>query len=259
MRKAWENDVHWKVHTEDKRIYIMRDHNWSFAAWEIAKLDNRIRERSLVVHVDAHLDDIADGVLVDNLQTANTMDEVLNVSRGNDYINGVELDSTYTMGIANFIWASLARNTIEDVIYVSNDKNEILTLEELADEETQLSRLILSKLPNDFRYKNERFRGIDEFLNEYNQDTFRDRVGDKSAILDLDIDIFNESDDLINPILTPMFQVREYVEKLLALYPWDLITIAISPVYCGGSLEAELLLDNVLRATSVDLTKISNW
>lgn len=42
MRKAWEKDVHWKVYTEDKGIYIMSDHNWSFAAWEIAKLENRI-------------------------------------------------------------------------------------------------------------------------------------------------------------------------------------------------------------------------
>jgi hypothetical protein len=237
----------------------VRDHNWSFAAWEIAKLDNRVRERSLVVHVDAHLDDVPDGVLVDNLQAANTLEEILNVSRGNDYINGVELDSTYTMGIDNFIWASLARKTIEDVIYVSNYKDEILTLEDIKDENTQLSRLILSKLPNEFRYQNERFRGIAEFLNEYNKDTFRERVGDRSAILDLDIDIFNESDDLINPVLTPMFQVREYVERLLALYPWDLITIAISPVYCGGSLEAELVLDNVLKATNIDTTKISNW
>lgn len=237
----------------------MRDHNWSFAAWEIAKLDNRIRERSLVVHVDAHLDDIADGVLVDNLQTANTKDEILNVSRGNDYINGVELDSTYTMRIDNFIWASLARNTIEDVIYVSNYKDEILTLEELTDQDTQLDRLILSSLPNEFRYHHERFRGINEFLNEYNNNTFRDRVGDRSAILDLDIDVFNESYDLHEPILTPMFQIREYVESLLALYPWDLITIAISPIFCGGSLEAELILDNVIRATKIDITKISNW
>lgn len=61
MIEAWEKDVHWKVHTEDKRIYIVRDDNWSFAAWEIAKLDNRILERSLVVHVDAHLDDVPEG------------------------------------------------------------------------------------------------------------------------------------------------------------------------------------------------------
>lgn len=122
-------------------------------------------------------------------------------------------------------------------------------MEELKDENSQLSRLILSRLPDDFRYQHERFRGIDEFLNEYNNNTFRNRVGDKSAILDLDIDIFNEADDdLINPVLTPLFQ-----------YPWDLITIAISPIYCGGSLEAKLLLDNVLRATNIDITKISNW
>ncbi|MDQ0496925.1 UPF0489 family protein [Paenibacillus brasilensis] len=259
MNNEWENDVNWKVHTDNKKVYIMREHNWAFAAWELAKLDERIKEQSLVVHVDAHLDDVPDGVLVKNLLEAKTESEILSLSQGHDYTTGSLSSESYLMRIDNFIWASLARKTIEEVIYVSRYRDDIFTLEELREEETQLSKLIRSKLPINFNYKHQRFREIDDFLHAFDQDSFSKKVGNRSAILDLDLDVFNEVDDTIEPVITPLFQVRDQVERLLNLYPWDIITIAISPIYCGGHSEAELLLDNVLKVMNIEITDLSKW
>ncbi|MGG4555225.1 hypothetical protein [Paenibacillus humicus] len=58
MSIEWAKNIEWRVHTPDKQIFLMRDHNWAFAAWEIARLEGKIGEKSLVVHVDSHFDEI---------------------------------------------------------------------------------------------------------------------------------------------------------------------------------------------------------
>ncbi|CAM3915727.1 MULTISPECIES: UPF0489 family protein [Paenibacillus] len=245
MSEEWRKNINWKVHTDDRRVYIIRDHNWAFASWEIAKLEKLINGQSIVVHVDAHLDDVPDGVLVKNLLEAQTKEEILNVCQGQDYSSG-QISESFLMRIDNFIWASLARKTIEEVIYVSNYRDEVFSFEDLfEDNKDQMNRLIISSLPSGFSYKHERFREIEDFL--------------ESAILDLDIDFFNTVDDLFDPILLPSDKVREYTKRLVELYPWNLITIAISPIYCGGYEEAKVLLENVLEAMDIDITHLSNW
>lgn len=254
----WEKDINWKVHTTDRRIYIMRDHNWSFAAWEIEKLRGRINEKSLVVHVDAHLDDVPDGVLINNLMSAKTIDQIIELSKSYDRSLG-QTSKSNIMRIDNFIWASLARETIEEVIYVSKDKQEVVTLEGIENIHDPESELILSMLPFNFHYRHKRFLSITNFFDSFSQHDFKKIIGDRTAILDLDIDTFNESDQMFEPNLTPFHEVREQVQKLMQLYPWDLVTIAISPEYCGGMLEAELLLENVLRVIDVDLKSTLRW
>lgn len=256
MRSEWENDNDWKVHTTDKRIYIMREHNWAFAAWEISKIEGRIKEKSLVVHVDSHLDDVPDGVLVKNLLTARTPQEILEVSKSYDRSLEIVPESNL-MQIENFIWASLARGTIEEVIYVSRDDQEVTTLNELRESGWAESKLMLSKLPPNCNYRHQRYHSISSFLESFDGGTFAEFVSNRSVILDLDIDVFNESD--YDPILTPMHEVRESIERLLNLYQWDIITIAISPYYCGGALEAELILENVLKVMNIDLSQTHKW
>ncbi|MDG0875188.1 UPF0489 family protein [Paenibacillus thiaminolyticus] len=255
MRSEWEYNVNWKVHTCDKRISIIRDHNWAYAAWEIARIERRINEKSLLVHVDAHLDDTPDGVLVKNATEAKTIEEIIEACSGYDYING-EISDSNLMQVANFIWPSLARKTIEEVIYVSRDQLEVCTVEELIKQDRSD---ILSKLPSDFSYNHKRFESMDLFFDEFDKSSFNEYVAGRTVILDIDIDIFNETDNIVYPTLTPMHAIRGYTQKLINLYPWDLITIAISPVYCGGSDEAELILGNVLKGMNPELINMNKW
>lgn len=258
MRREWEYDVHWKVQTNDNRIIIMRDHNWAFGAWEIARLESRIKQNSLLVHVDSHLDDAIDGVLLEGLFEANNKEQILELSRGFNYLSRESPDRSY-MKYDNFIWPSLARETIGEIIYVSRDKKDMEKLEELKKGDSAESKLILSKLPLNFEHVHQRYTTIEEFLQRYDSKSFSDLVLNRSAILDLDIDVFNFSDDYnMNPDLRPLHEVRELTEDLFNLYPWDLITIAISPEYCGGALEAEMLLDNVMKVMKLDLSTMEN-
>ncbi|RXZ78322.1 hypothetical protein EBB07_28925 [Paenibacillaceae bacterium] len=233
----------------------MRDHNWAFAAWEIARIEKRIDEKSLLVHVDAHLDDVPDGVLIRNVIEAKTIEEIMEVCSGHDYLT-CEISESNLMKISNFIWPSLARKTIEEVIYVSRDQSEVCTVAELIKHDAVE---IMSKLPSDFSYNHKRFRTIDLFFDQFDENSFKEYVDGRTVILDFDIDIFNEADNVIYPVLTPMHEIREYTERLVNLYPWDLITIAISPVYCGGNLEAELILENVLKPFNLDSSKLKQW
>lgn len=50
----------------EKRIYIMRDHNWAYYAWDIAKSLGYIRNESSLIHVDSHLDDYCDQLEVED-------------------------------------------------------------------------------------------------------------------------------------------------------------------------------------------------
>lgn len=63
----WEHEFDWKIYFPEKRIYIMRQHNWAFASWEIEKIKGNLKNQSLLVHVDAHLDDTPDWVFVNGL------------------------------------------------------------------------------------------------------------------------------------------------------------------------------------------------
>ena len=63
-----------------------------------------IEKNSILVHVDNHLDDDPNGILVDNLFSIKTEEDVINVSR--NYHN-VKEPPVNTMFIDNFIWHHL--------------------------------------------------------------------------------------------------------------------------------------------------------
>ncbi|AOZ93640.1 hypothetical protein [Paenibacillus crassostreae] len=258
MTLDWEMDINWKVRTQDNRICIIRDHNWSFAAWEIGRLNDQIRNKSLVVHVDAHLDNAIDGALVTGLQEATTIEQIIEVCSSYDSSLG-QTPKSNMMHIDNFIWSSLVRGTIEEVIYVSRDNQELNTIANLSEQNDPQTQLVLEKLPPDCNYRTTRFMNIDDFLMSSVAQDLGAYLGERTAILDLDIDVFNDSDRMFDPELIPMHQVREYTKKLYGLYQWDMITIAISPSYCGGILEAQLLLENVLKALDIDVQSTITW
>lgn len=66
-------------------------------------------------------------------------------------------------------------------------------------------------------------------------------------------------DDILDPILLSSDKVRTFTQRLVELYPWDIITIAISPIYCGGYEKAKALLEDVLNVMDIDINKIPRW
>lgn len=247
----WEKDIEWKVHTYDKRIHLMRDHNWAFAAWEIMRLEGKVGDKSMVVHVDSHFDDAMDGLIVNGLHDAKTKEEIIAVCRSYDRSLG-QVPPSNIMHIDNFIWASVGRGTIEEVIHVSRDKIEL-------NEFSEARQYYADKIPKDCNYRTQLFINCDSFFEAYNSESFSEYVGDRTVILDLDIDAFNNSDTMYEPKLVSENKVRKCIKKLLKLYPWDLITIAISPDYCGGTEDAAYLLDIVLDEFNLKTEDMIKW
>lgn len=51
----------------EKNIFISCNHNWAFAAWELHKRAGELKPNATLIHVDAHLDDVWDGLIVEGL------------------------------------------------------------------------------------------------------------------------------------------------------------------------------------------------
>ncbi|WP_246021013.1 UPF0489 family protein [Paenibacillus lentus] len=251
MNYPWSKDIDWKLQSKDKRVYIMRDHNWAFAAWEISKIENRIQEGALVVHVDSHFDDVPDGLIVRGLFDAKSKEDIMKVSRSYDRSSG-QVPESNLMHIDNFIWASIGRGTVEEVIFVSRDNLELNDISDVREEYADC-------LPSNCKYSSKLFRHTGEFLNSYDKNSFEEYIGNRSAILDLDIDAFNNTDAIGVSDFVSEAIIREYVKGLNELYIWDLITIAISPDYSGGAAGASYLLDIVLSELGIDLADMEKW
>jgi len=88
-----------------KNIYISTDHNWAFAAWESHKRAGKVKPNATLIHVDAHLDDIWDGLEVEGLHDIKKYEDVFEVAG--------------KMQIENFIWPAVGTGTIDKVIYIS--------------------------------------------------------------------------------------------------------------------------------------------
>lgn len=254
----WFHEFDWKVCMPDRRIYIMRQHNWAFAAWEIEKRKGNLRSQSLLVHVDAHLDDTPDGVFVNGLHDAKSIEEIMAVAQGHDYQSG-EVCPPDCMQIDNFIWASVARDTIGETIFVSHQAEEVLTLEILQHEAThkrnENCQNIIARLPDGCSYKHQRYWDIDSFLENIDREIFMTK---QTKILDIDLDYFNVSENE-TPRLQSIQEIRAALRALRELCQWDVITVAISPEYCGGTEEAAYLLDAFLQEFAINVTEAQKW
>ncbi|MEW9501136.1 UPF0489 family protein [Jeotgalibacillus marinus] len=108
----------WKIYIPEKNIYIMKDHSWAFAAWELERLKGTIKENSFLFHIDNHLDDVPDGLDVDGVMTANSKEELFKITRTKkELYTGEELEPK--IYIDNFIWPSFARGTIDSMFVVA--------------------------------------------------------------------------------------------------------------------------------------------
>ncbi|GAB0168169.1 hypothetical protein LSPCS325_16060 [Lysinibacillus sp. CTST325] len=162
------------------------------------------------------------------------------------------------------------RNTIGDVIYISDDSLDELNEESLRnivnnssqkcfryDVDNVLFKRLLLNLTKS-KKKIVRYQSLEE--HEYEKDQFLESVNDKYTILDLDLDYFNDSDKYNSDSkLKTKDQTVRNLMYLKNLTDWDVITIALSPEYCGGEDECSYLFELFLECFGIDKNELVDW
>ncbi|MFS0687801.1 UPF0489 family protein [Sporosarcina sp. 179-K 8C2 HS] len=206
----------------DKKIYISADHNWAFAAWELHKRAGKIKPNATLIHVDAHLDDIWDGLEVEGLHTIEKSEDVFDVAG--------------KMKIENFIWPAVGTGTIDKVIYISQYSHieDPFDFEDwnLFHPEMKPVKEILER----GKYVGLRYWNLEEFLGKIDSQNVKVLTEKPDLILDLDLDYFAEEDaDTVMVSLMDEQKIIVNLTSLRDLYTWSLITVSLSPFYCGGN------------------------
>ena len=214
----------------------MDQHKWAFYIWELAKEKGLIKPNATLFHVDAHLDDCP-FVLDDNPEYIN--------------ITGLDNLKAFTenhVNIDTFIWPAFGRETINNIIYVS-DFPVSKPFEDWTREHIE-GRI----------YEGIRVHSIQELKEAIFQGEVEPYIQDNSLILNIDLDFFNEEDFYgHNPQLKSDQEVIESLTYLRNLNNWDLITVALSPEYCGGEKACNHLFQLFLYVFGLDFNKGLSW
>lgn len=246
----------WVVKHIEKPIYLMVNHKWAFIIWEYNKIKKFIKEHACLVHVDTHLDDVPELVLNQNVILASTpqdLVDIVNYEQGEDrYEPELRMD--------NFIIPSFLRGTIQDIIYVSNPENKKeattkeITVEDMSEDANELMLFKCFELINGQEKSISRFMGVQDFISK--TVSFKEK---QHEILDLDLDYFNNSllyrtADLKNEdvIFSDLAALKAYTD-------WDLITVALSPDFCGEDQDCLYLLELFLEVFDLNLSEFKVW
>ncbi|MCD9021839.1 UPF0489 family protein [Cohnella silvisoli] len=230
-------------------MYISRNHQWAFAAWAMGKQSGILGSRTTLLHVDAHLDDTWDGIIVEGLSDMKNSQDFWDVA------GKLEID--------NFIWAGFAASTIDYIVYVCpkgvDDSDPFdLTAWNLEGEQLKpVKDLLMEK-----DYRGSRFESVLDFKQFLENGTLLEQVlgSPISVILDLDLDVFKLN--MSNPedsALKPEAQIREELIFLKTLYPYDMITVALSPAFCGGEENCDRLYQLFLEVFELKLSDAVPW
>lgn len=216
-----EFDSEYRICFPDQKIFISRDHNWAFSAWEIGRLRKYIKPGATLVHIDGHLDFV------------DPMCDIVQISTEREAVNfGRKL------GIAEFIIPALQTGTVGNVFMICNDSVDI-------SEDVSVERAYT----------------LNHYEHSYRRNWFDDTEG-KSVILDLDLDFFNYNyrDYDCNPIHLPEALIRHQLNHMKEyMWDWDMITVALSPEFCGGKQQSEYLLGIFLDEFGLNIEKAELW
>ncbi|WP_367387221.1 UPF0489 family protein [Bacillus vallismortis] len=214
----------------------MDQHKWAFYIWELAREKGLIKPNATLFHVDAHLDDLP-FVLED-------IPEYINIT-------GIENLKAFTdkhLNIDTFIWPAFGRETINNIIYVSNFSGS-KPFEDWTREHVE-GRI----------YEGIRVHSIQELKESIFLGGVEPYIQDNSLILNLDLDFFNEEEFYDRgPQLKSDQEVAESLTYLKNLKDWDLITISLSPEHCGGEEACNHLFQLFLNVFELDLKKGISW
>lgn len=242
-------ESNYRVRFPKQNVYVSRNHQWAMAAWALSRRSGAIGARTTLLHVDGHLDDTWDGVIAPGLQKMDTPEQILEVT------SNLEID--------NFIWAGFAAKLIDHIVYVCPKDVDLSDPFDLSDwdlegEQLQPIKQLLAERP----YKGCRFESIDEFRQSVEHKSGREAVLNTpgSVILDLDLDVFKLNlADLTDRELFPEYRIKEHLAFLRDLYPYDLVTVSLSPAFCGGDENCERLYKLFLEAFDLDLSEAEVW
>ncbi|MFC8983844.1 UPF0489 family protein, partial [Streptomyces sp. NPDC057131] len=220
-----------------------------------------ISKDSILLHVDNHLDDVPDGINVPGVLTAQSKDEIMSLIRTNEELNSGKPLKT-KIQIDNFIWPAVARKTVGTVFTVSPDNQDDFASWVIEDNSSHKrydsnseSQKYLNYIPLETFQQCVRAHTLDEFnerfLTNFNNIIFTEKT---TKILDLDLDFFTKDSSLLDELW-----IRKTIHYLLNLCKWDLITVALSPFYCGGNQNALKLLDMYLDEAGLDLGEATEW
>ncbi|MFS1519584.1 UPF0489 family protein [Bacillus sp. SCS-151] len=226
-----------KIYFPEKKIYFMDQHKWAFYIWELTREKGLIQPNATLFHVDAHLDDCP-FVLEDNPEYIN--------------IKGLENIKAFTENYVNidtFIWPAFGRETINNIIYVSDFAGSNEPFDDWSRKRVE-GRI----------YEGVRVHSIQELKRAISLGEVEPYIRDNSLILNIDLDFFNEEDLYdCNPLLYSDQEVKESLTYLKNLYNWDLITVALSPEHCGGKEACNHLFHLFLNVFELDLKKGISW
>jgi len=205
--------------------------------------------KTTLLHVDAHLDDTWDGAVVEGLREMTSTSDYLEVA------GKLEID--------NFIWAGFAAQLVDHIVYVCPtdvDKSDPFDLSDwnLDGEQLKPIKELLKLKP----YQGSRFETIQQLREELADDSAIEKVLDLpgSVILDLDLDVFKLNlSDPEDQSLKPDEQIREELIYLKGLYSYDLVTVALSPAFCGGTDNCERLYQIFLEVFGLKMSDAKEW
>ncbi|MCK6259517.1 UPF0489 family protein [Fictibacillus sp. KIGAM418] len=254
----YDRNSDWKIHIPEKNMYIMKDHSWAFIAWELERIKGSIRPDAVLLHLDYHLDDVADGLFVDGIMTAKSEDDLFKLIRTREELNSGNM-TTSKICIDNFIWPSFARGTVGSMFTVAPQQQQDLATWMLSDDDGSYQREDIENNKQEILgfISEQKFKSVYRSYNieqfkESHLDTFIKCSEDKSKILDIDLDYFNKSQNLFAPDLMPEKEIRSILHDVMKMCKWDLVTVALSPIYCGGDEKAEYLLKIFADVTELE-------
>jgi hypothetical protein len=166
--------------------------------------------------------------------------------------------------IDNFIWAGFAARTIDRIVYVCPKDNDASDPFDLSDWDLNGEQLSpIKQLLEERDYTGLRFESIAALRQSIQADA-NARVEmlplSGSVILDLDLDVFKAN--VIDPLdlsLKPDWKIKEELSFLRDLYPYDLISVALSPSFCGGEDNCAKLYGLFLECFGLDPSMAEAW
>lgn len=222
LKKVRDMESSWKIKYPNHKIYLMRDHNWAFSAWEIGRINTEIMSGARLLHVDFH-DDYCDPM--QEIKTIETEQDALQIGE--------------SLEIFDFIKASQQTGTVKDV-YTIGDYD-------MPPDEVYHS-YTYNQFENEYRM---------EFFNSGNQSLILDLDLDyfnlhayKNIEKNYNDNPFRYSDEFIRKQLEFL---KQYEDE------WDLITVCISPEHCGGYQTAQEILDIFLEFFNLNNADYIHW
>lgn len=268
INMLWLENNNWNKKHTNKEIYLMVNHKWAFAVWESARISQLINENALLVHVDSHLDDLPQLVEDERYFKAQSENDILYLVKfERSEEDDKNFSTNYELNNANFIFPAFLRNTIQDIIYVSDYKLEEITVDDIykvanridesAERIDDITYITYKMCYEKIKEKNksiQRYLNVEDFLIAVDQFPI-----DQPKILDLDLDYFNDSDNFLYSDLKSDDVIRDNLRQLKNLCEWDIITVALSPGHCGGKGECLHILDLFLDVFELDFSDFADW